>query len=235
MPTLDERLRQRHAAEQALARQLVDLHASEPMPPSDRWDVAVFQQHLDSVGVTLVSTETRADSTVRIHLAEAAGTSVAAGVLAAQICLECLRRTDSPNLSSLNRHFLQHPPSDHALLAAATLCLNAEDATWCGSFAGLPAPTIIDADDRIETLRGIGPFLGLTDTTFPLVRGTLTVGSRLLILAGSGSTGRALTLLPRTDGNQLGLTELVEQMGREMVVGLEPGFGLTLVGIERRS
>ncbi len=234
MPTLDERQRQRYATEQSLARQLVNLHTSEPMPRSDRWNVALFQHHHDSVGVTLVTTETRADSTLRIHLAESAGISVAAGVLAAQISLECLRRIDSPNLSSLNRHFLQHPPNDHALLAAATLCLNAEDATWCGSFAGLPAPTLIDRDGRIETLRGIGPFLGLTDTTFPLIRGTLALGSRLLILAGSGSTGRALTPLPRSKTVELGLTELVEQMGRELVVGLEPGFGLTLVGIERR-
>lgn len=235
MPTLDERQRLRHAAEQALARQLVDLHATEPMPRSDRWNVALFQHHHDSVGVTLVTTETRADSTLRIHLAEAAGSSVAAGVLAAQISLECLRRIDSPNLSSLNRHFLVHPPSEHALLAAATLCLNSEDATWCGSFAGLQAPTLIDPEGRIETLRGIGPFLGLTDTTFPLIRGTLTTGSRLLILAGSGSTGRALPPLPRSESIELGLAELVEQMGRELVVDLEPGFGLTLVGIERRN
>ena len=235
MPTLDERQRLRHAAEQALARQLVDLHATEPMPRSDRWNVALFQHHRDSIGVTLVTTETRADSTLRIHLAEAAGSSVAAGVLAAQISLECLRRTDSPNLSALNRYFLVHPPSEHALLAAATLCLNAEDATWCGSFAGLQAPTLIDPQGQIETLRGIGPFLGLTDTTFPLIRGTLLPSSRLLILAGSGSTGRVLPTLSRSEGIELGLGEIVEQMGRELVVGLEPGFGLTLVGIERRT
>ena len=236
MPTRDERQRRRHEEELALARRLVALHALGTAPPNAHWNLAAFEHRPASVGCTLVAAETAENSTFSIHLAEVSGLNPIAGTLAAQCCLEILRRTEGVDLVELNRYFFDQPPGERAMIAAGSLRFDAGDSTWQGSFAGMVAPILVDAGGGAELLRGSGPFLGLTETTFPILRGRLRPGARLILLAGSGA-GEVLTDLlarlskstPSPPATQIG------RLGSELVADLESGFGLTLVGIERTA
>jgi len=230
----DERQRRRHATELALAQQLTALHAAKPPAINPRWTVAVFHHPAGSVGCTFVSTETGSDLSSRILIAEVTGLGAVAGVLAGQSCLEMLNRAEEVDLVELNRHFSANPPGEDAMLAAGVVRFHPEEPTWIGSFAGLAAPISVSSEGRVELLRGSGPFLGLTETTFPILRGTVEPGARLFLLAGSGAGERSADMIERFNASpKWALNECMERIGRELAAGLEPDFGLTLVGIER--
>jgi len=231
---INERLRRRLDGESALANRLAALHARPPAAASSNWNVALFHHAADAVGCALVATEIRADDSLRIDLADVGGLTPVAGVLAAQCCLELLRRTNGVDLVEANRYFLDGAVGEGAMIAAGTIRFDVETPTWDGSFAGLQAPIQIDAAGRIELLRGTGPFLGLTETTFPMLRGTLEPGARLIVLAGCGAAGRStelLELLTMLRGSTL--TDWIGEIGSRLAEQVEPGFGLTLVAIER--
>lgn len=236
MPALDERQNQRREDELALARRLTILHDAALRSGHPRWNLAAFAHHPDPVGATFLAAVTGADSDFHVHLAEASGLGLVAGVLAAECILELLRRDDASKFASLNRHFHLDPPGDRGLLAAGALHFRSEGLEWTGTFAGLQAPILVDDSGRVELLMGTGPFLGLTDTTSPTIRGLLHPGKRLFLLAGSGAGDQTPALCERLANTpNLPLAEMVERLGRELLPGLEPGFGLTLVGIERRE
>ena len=230
----DERQRRRHATELAMAHRLASLHAAKPFAKNPRWTVAVFQHPAGSVGCTFVSTETDPDLSLRIRIAEVTGLGAVAGVLAGQCCLEMLDRAEGVDLVESNRYFSANPPGDETMLAAGILRFDPEYMTWMGSFAGLAAPISVNSDGCVEHLRGTGPFLGLTETTFPILRGTVEPGGRLFVLAGSG-TGATDRIAGFGESPKWALGECVERIGRELAVNLEPGFSLTLLGIERRA
>ncbi len=235
MPAHDDRRRARHLEELALARRVSALHALGDPPSSGFWRTAAFEHRSDTAGVTLALTEVRPDSTFRIHIAEVSGTGLVAGVLAAQCCLSRLRQTGTVDLGRLNRDFLADPPAEEMLIAAGTLHLRSEEAEWTASFAGLQAPIAVDANGGVHALRGTGPFLGMTETTFPVHRGQLVEGARLFWIAGSGARALVPTFtqrLAKTNGVPLG--DAVADLGEELLTDLEPGFGLVLLGIERR-
>ncbi len=230
----DERQRRRHATELELAHRLAALRAAKPFAENPRWTVAVFQHPARSVGCTFVSTRTDTDRSLRIRIAEVTGLGTVAGVLAGQCCLEMLDRAEGVDLVESNRYFSANPPGDDAMLAAGIVRFHPDEPTWIGCFAGLAAPISVGPDGRIEPLRGTGPFLGLTETTFPILRGTVEPGGRLFVLAGSG-TGAADQIAGFGESPKWALGECVERIGRELAVDLEPGFSLTLLGIERRA
>ena len=119
------------------------------------------------------------------------------------------------------------------MLAAGIVRFHPDEPTWIGSFAGLAAPISVNSDGRVKHLRGTGPFLGLTETTFPILRGTVEPGARLFVFAGSGAGERSIERFRAFPKEAL--NECVERIGRELAADLEPGFGLTLLGIERRA
>ena len=232
----DERQRRQHATELALARQLAELRAAKPLAKNPRWTVAVFHHPAASVGCAFVSTQTDSDLSLRIRIAAVTGLGAVAGVLAGQCCLELLDRAEGVDLVESNRHFTANPPGENAMLAAGVLRFHPEDPTWIGSFAGLAAPLSVHSDGRVELLRGTGPFLGLTETTFPILRGTVEPGARLFLLVGSGAGERSTDSIERFKASlKWSMDECVERIGRELADDLESGFGLTLLGIERRA
>ena len=232
----DERQRRRHATELALAHRLATLHAAKPLAKNPRWSVAVFHHPAGSVGCTFVSTQTDSDLSLCVRIAEVTGLGVVAGVLAGQCCLETLNLADGVDLVELNRHFSANAPGEDAMLAAGIVRFHPEEPTWIGSFAGLAAPISVDSEGRVEHLRGTGPFLGLTETTFPILRRTVEPGARLFVLAGSGAGERSAESIERFKAApEWALDACVERIGRELAADLEPGFGLMLLGIERRA
>ena len=230
----DERQRRRQATELALACRLAALHATKPPSINPRWTVAVFHHPAVSVGRTFVSTETDSDQSLRIRIAEVTGLGAVAGVLAGQCCLQMLNRAVGVDLVELNQHFSANPLGEDAMLAAGILRFHPKEPTWIGSFAGLAAPLSVSSEGRVELVRGSGPFLGLTETTFPILQGTVEPGTRLFVLAGSGAGERSADLIERFKASpKWALNECVERIGRNLATDLESGFGLTLVGIER--
>lgn len=236
MPTLASRQSLRREEEIALARRLIELQTLGPSAPTAAWNVAALEHRPTSVGCTLVAAETRTDKSFRIDIAEVSGLNSVAGALAAQCCLESLRRSRTADVTAANRHFLKHPAGEQAMLAAGALDFDTLDSTWTGVFAGLRPPIAVDSDGRVELLRGSGPFLGLTETTFPILHGRLPRGSRLFLLAGSGA-GEVMTNLisALSESPGMALMEAVEKCGSQFVADLGSGLGLTLVGIERNA
>ncbi len=235
MQQSDDRPRRLRDAELALAQQLADLRARGLRPPAGRIALAAFQHRADTAGITLADIRPATGGRLNIDIVDAGGLGLVGGILAAQCGLELLHRNETIDLVELNRHFLAHPTCESALLAAATLDFESDGLEWMGSFAGLPAPILVDDSGLVEILMGSGPFLGLAETTFPVIRGLLHPGKRLFLITGADAGNLVPALcerLPKTP--HLPLDELVQRLGRELVAELEPGFGLLLLGIERK-
>ena len=236
MPTRDERQRRQHDEELDLARRLMVLPLSVASSTSSRWSVETFQKWPESVGATLVASETRPDSVFRIHLAQTYGPGLVARVLLTQCSLELLRRTEGVDLVPLNNYYLRHRPHDQSFVAAATLAFDRDEPKWSGSFAGIDAPVAVDALGRVIPNSGMGPFLGLAETTFPILSGQLPPGGRLFIVGGAGANHRMEMLREHlADTQNWSLTELVERLGRELTTELDPAFGFVLIGVERNG
>ena len=236
MQPSDDRPRRLRDAELALARQLADIHAYSLTPQGGPIAVAAFQHRADTAGVTLAAIRPGDGRGLRIDIVDAGGLGPVGGILAAQCGLELLHRNETVDLVGLNRHFLAHPTGESALLAAAALDFESDGLEWTGSFAGLPAPILVDDSGLVEILMGSGPFLGLAATTFPVIRGLLHPGKRFFLVAGADAGNLVPVLcerLPKT--LHLPLDELVDRLGRELVAELEPGFGLLLLGVERKE
>lgn len=234
MPTVASRQHLRREEELALARRLAVLHRVDAPAPNAVWNLATFEHRSASAGCTLLSVRSEEHSDLHLQIAEVSGLNPVAATLAAQCGLEILRRNRTVDLDELNDYFLANPPSDHAMIAAGTLSFDAADSTWSGRFAGLHPPLAIQPDGAVEQLRGSGPFLGLTRTTFPIVRGHLRFGSRLLLLAGSGAGELRTDLLAHLRNTPPSpLDDFIRRLGSDLAADLEPGFGLSLVGIER--
>ena len=181
MPTPASRQYLRRGEELALARRLVELQTPGSTAPTAGWNVAAFEHRPASFGCTLVAAENRTDKSFRIHIAEVSGLSPVAGALAAQCCLELLRRSRTADLTAVNKHFLRYPAGEQGMIAAGTLRFDSSDSTWTGAFAGLLPPIALDPDGRVERLRGSGPFLGLTETTFPILHGQFSDGWKSVV------------------------------------------------------
>ena len=232
----DDPLRHRREEELALAEQLADLHERGMTLPESPIEVAAFRHRAGSAGVSLAAIRNGRAGTLQIDIADASGLGPVGGMLAALATLERLRQTATADLVGLNRHFLEHPPSDRAMLAAATLEFEIDGLEWIGTFAGLPAPILVDDSGLVEVLMGTGPFLSLTETTFPVIRGLFHPGKRLFLLAGADAGNLCPALCERLpETRHLPLRELVDRLGRELVAESEPGFGVLLLGIERRA
>ena len=236
MRSSDGRQREQRGVELALAGQLLDLRERNLRSPGGPIAVAAFQRRTDSAGVTLVALRSNSDGKLTIDIADVGGLGLVGGVLAAQCGLELLAGNEAVDLIGLNRHFLDRPSDESTMLAAAALEFEAGSLIWTGSFAGLPAPILVDDSGLVEILLGSGPFLGLAETTFPVVRGLLHPGKRMFLIAGADAGNLVPALCERLPMTlHLPLAELVERLGRELVADLEPGFGLLLLGIERKA
>ncbi len=234
MPTVASRQHLRREEELALARRLAELHRLDIASPNPGWNLATFEHRSASAGCTLLAVRSGEHSDLRIRIAEVSGLNPVAATLAAQCGLELLRRNRTGELGELNEYFLANPPGDHSMIAAGTLRFDAADSTWGGRFAGLHPPLAIHPDGGVEQLRGSGPFLGLTRTTFPIVHGRLRPGGRLLLLAGSGAGEVRTELLAHLmNAPPSPLDEFMRRLGSDLAADLEPGFGLSLIGIER--
>jgi|GEM_PF-2421126 len=235
MQPADDRPRRLRDAEVALAGQLADLHERNLQSPAGPIAVAAFRHRADASGVTLAAIRADSANALSIDIVDAGGLGIVGGLLAAQSGLAILHRNETIDLVPMNRHFLAKPTVESAMLAAAALEFESDSLEWTGSFAGLPAPILVDDSGLVEILLGSGPFLGLAETTFPIIRGLLHPGKRLFLLAGANAGNLVPALcerLPKTF--RLPMKDLVEQLGRELVADLEPGFGLLLLGVERK-
>ncbi len=234
MPTVASRQLLRREEELALARRLAELHRADAPAPNAIWNWATSEYRSTSAGCTLLAVQSAEHADLLIRIAEVSGLNPVAATLAAQCGLELLRRNRTGDLGELNEYFSANPPSDRAMIAAGTLRFDAADSTWVGRFAGLHPPIAIDSDGGVEQLRGSGPFLGLTRTTFPVVRGQLRGGGRLLLIAGSGAGEVRTELLAHLRNAPTSpLDEFIRCLGSDLAADLEPGFGLSLIGIER--
>ena len=235
MQSSDGRQREQREVELALAGQLAELRARNFRVPSGAIAVSAFQHRADC-GVTFAAIRPASTGGLRIDIVDAGGLGRVGGLLATQCGLELLAGDQAIDLIGLNRHFHEHPTGESTMLAAATLEFESDSLIWTGSFAGLPAPILVDDSGLVEILLGSGPFLGLAETTFPIIRGLLHPGKRLFLVAGADAGNLVPALcerLPKT--MHLPLDKLVERLGRDLVADLEPGFGLLLLGIERKS
>lgn len=234
MPTVASRQLLRREEELCLARRLRLLHLHRQPEGGPNWNLASFHHSVDSVGCSLVGADVRSDSQLRVHIAEASGLTPVANVLAAQCCLEMLRRTGEADLIESNRDFFDPGWGEPAMIAAGNLRFEADGSNWCGSFAGLKPPISVEAEGRVELLRGAGPFLGLTETTFPILRRRLEPHARLLILAGSGAAEHSTELLDMLSRQTRSpIRAWVDELGSRLARDLEPGLSLLLLGIER--
>ncbi|MDB5308857.1 MAG: hypothetical protein JWO38_3059 [Gemmataceae bacterium] len=139
-------------------------------------------------------------------------------------------------LVGLNRELIGLGLDDPPLVALLVGTLNVRDGEVSVARAGLPAPVYVPGAGDPLIWTAPGPFLGTADTTYQLIRGTLSAGDKLV----AGSDGARPDSGPATDqlgdaaGRHRGLSgqAFLDAVARDLLPHVRHPDDFTLLAVE---
>lgn len=239
--------------EQEMARRVRQSLIPQRLPVVGAARFAVCYRPLSRAGGDFHDVRRLDEAHVGFVVGDVVGTGTAAGgligVYAQQATVlkeigERSYRLVPPNevLAGVNRQLLGLGGDDMPLVAMAVGLLNAETGALALARAGLPPAVHVPASGPPAVWAVPGPFLGVADTPFEVLRGALAPGDRLLIGTdgtrpdgdpGPGATDRLLDAAARhrdTPG-----ARFVDAVARDLLAHVRHADDFTLLGVERAA